>query len=135
MCCRSALAIRFWSPPECAARRGRLPGVQPMRRGDRHRCQDPGAFLREAERRRTAIPHPLTGALAGPDDYGDLAFETHDRPPINTCQRMPPGCLLRKLTWGWCAETHVRSRRVLLLGCGPTRQPTLELVLKPQGCQ
>jgi 3-oxoacyl-[acyl-carrier protein] reductase len=51
--------------------------------------------LRKAERRRTAIPHPLTRALAGPDDYGDLAFETHGRAPINTSQTMPPRCLLR----------------------------------------
>jgi hypothetical protein len=36
--------------------------------------------------------------LAGPDDYGDLAFETHGRAPINTWQTMPPRCLLRKLT-------------------------------------
>jgi len=44
--------------------------------------QDPGAFLREAERRRTAIPDPLTGALLGPNDDSDLAFETHGSTPV-----------------------------------------------------
>src|SRR6202040_1222190 len=41
--------------------------------------QDPGALLREAERGRAAIADPLTGALPGPDDHSDLAFETHGK--------------------------------------------------------
>src|SRR5271169_2934566 len=55
--------------------------------------QDSGAFLREAERRRTAVPDPLTGALPGPNDYSDLAFETHGSTPRNRCSRMPLWCL------------------------------------------
>ena len=42
-------------------------------------CQDPGTFLREAERGRAAIADPLTGALPGPNDHSDLAFETHGK--------------------------------------------------------
>src|SRR3984893_18783725 len=41
--------------------------------------QDPGALLREAERGRAAIADPLTGALPGPNDHSDLAFETHGK--------------------------------------------------------
>ena len=53
-------------------------------------------FVREAERRRTAVPDPLTGALPGPNDYSDLAFETHGSTPRNRCSRMLYGASLRK---------------------------------------
>jgi hypothetical protein len=32
---------------------------------------------------RTAVPDPLTKALPGPNDYSDLAFETHGSTPCN----------------------------------------------------
>src|SRR5689334_6376096 len=70
------------SPPSFAGHRDGL-----LRGGDKPvNGQNPGVFLRKAERRRAAIPHPLTGALAGPNDCGDLAFETHGRAPIDTRQ-------------------------------------------------
>src|SRR6202048_4644390 len=62
--------------------------------------KDPGAFLREAERRRTAVPDPLTGALPGPDDYSDLAFETHGSTPCNRCSRMPLWCIPSQVSPG-----------------------------------
>src|ERR1700720_1145247 len=58
--------------------------------------QDPGAFLREAERRRTAVPDPLTGALPGANDYSDLAFETHGSTPATGVQGCLYGASLRK---------------------------------------
>ena len=62
--------------------------------------QDPGPFLREAERGRAAIADPLTGALAGPNDYSDLAFETHGSIPCNRCSRMPLWCLPSQVSPG-----------------------------------
>src|ERR1700726_4303124 len=62
--------------------------------------QDPGAFLREAERRRTAVPDPLTGALPGPHDHSDLAFETHGSTPCNRCSRMPLWCIPSQVSPG-----------------------------------
>jgi len=58
--------------------------------------QDPGPFLREAERGRAAITDPLTGALAGPNDHSDLAFETHGSTPCNRCSGCLYGASLRK---------------------------------------
>jgi hypothetical protein len=57
-------------------------------------------YLREAERRRTAVPGPLTGALPGPNDYSDLAFQTHGSTPRNRCSRMPLWCLPSQVSLG-----------------------------------
>jgi hypothetical protein len=81
--------------------------------------QDPGAFLREAERRRAAIADPLTGALAGPDDHSDLAFETHGSTPCNRCSRMPLWCLPSQVCPGvliTCLSHPLSSMRA---GAGP----------------
>jgi hypothetical protein len=43
--------------------------------------QDLRAFLSKSERRRSAIPDPVSGALASRNDHGDFAFETHRNPP------------------------------------------------------
>src|SRR6266513_682554 len=83
--------------------------------------QDPGAFLREAERGRAAIADPLTGALAGPNDHSDLAFETHSSTPCNRCSSMPLWCLpsqvslafrllAYRIPYSRCAP-HVGARR------------------------
>ena len=58
--------------------------------------QDPGAFLREAQRGCTTITDALAGALPGPDDHSDLAFEPHGYFLSTACRRMPPGCRFGK---------------------------------------
>jgi hypothetical protein len=45
--------------------------------------QDFGAFASETERRRAPVADPLARALAGTDDDGDLAFQTHFEPPLS----------------------------------------------------
>jgi hypothetical protein len=57
---------------------------------------DAQAFAREAERRRATVANSFAGTLAGSDDAGDLAWETHTEPPLPTNVTMSPSRSLRK---------------------------------------
>jgi hypothetical protein len=70
---------------------------------------DAQAFAREAERRLATVANSFAGTLAGSDDAGDLAWETHTEPPLPTNVTMSPSRSLHKFARA-CRSGSYRPR-------------------------